>query len=92
MTEQHKTVRCIVSGRVQDVFYRATTRDRAMELGIRGWARNRADGTVEVVMCGDEGSVSALCRWLWEGPPAARVTGVRMEQWSGTTGNDFSVR
>ena len=92
MTEREKTVRCIVSGRVQDVFYRATTADRARELDIRGWASNLADGTVEVVMCGTDASVATLCAWLWEGPPAARVTAVRVEEWSGTTGDGFGVR
>ena len=92
MTDREKTVRCIVSGRVQDVFYRATTADRARGLGLRGWASNLADGTVEVVVCGAEASVAALCAWLWEGPPAARVTGVRVEEWSGSPGEGFSVR
>ncbi len=69
--------RCVVSGRVQGVFYRATTRRRALELGIEGWARNLADGTVEVVASGEAGAVDELCDWLLEGPGAARVTEVR---------------
>lgn len=92
MTDPATTVRCIVSGRVQGVFYRARTAERARGLGIRGWARNLSDGTVEVVMNGAETSVAALCAWLWEGPPAARVTGVRVEEWSGLPGDNFSVR
>ena len=92
MTDAETAVRCIVTGRVQGVFYRVRTAERARELDIRGWARNLSDGTVEVVMHGGEASVSALCAWLWEGPPAARVTGVRVEEWSGSQGDGFSVR
>ena len=92
MTDAETAVRCIVSGRVQGVFYRARTAERAREFNVHGWARNLSDGTVEVVMSGAQASVSALCAWLWEGPPAARVTGVRVEEWSGKPGDGFSVR
>ena len=46
--------KCLVGGRVQGVFYRATAARRARELGIRGHARNLPDGHVEVLACGDE--------------------------------------
>jgi acylphosphatase len=72
--------RCYVSGRVQGVFYRASTRQRAELLGITGYARNLADGRVEVLACGEPGAVAALCEWLREGPPAASVTGVLVEE------------
>ena len=71
--------RCLVAGRVQGVFYRASTRQRALELGVAGFARNLADGRVEVLACGDPGAVQALCDWLWQGPPASRVTSVEVE-------------
>ena len=68
--------RCLVSGRVQGVFYRASTARRASQLGLNGYARNLADGRVEVLVCGAAESVAKLCEWLWEGPPAAEVSGV----------------
>jgi acylphosphatase len=68
--------RCYVSGRVQGVFYRASTRQRALELGCRGYARNLSDGRVEVLAVGDPDAVRALIEWLWQGPPAAHVTDV----------------
>jgi acylphosphatase len=71
---------CRVSGRVQGVFFRAATRDRADELGVVGYARNLPDGTVEVLACGDELAVQTLCDWLWQGPPAAHVTAVTVEE------------
>ena len=69
-------VKFIVSGRVQGVFFRASTRDEALRLGLRGHARNLADGRVEVVARGDDAALADLERWLQVGPPLARVTGV----------------
>ena len=71
--------RCRVSGRVQGVFYRASTRARAQALGVTGHARNLPDGSVEVLACGEPAAVEALCEWLRQGPPAAEVTGVEVE-------------
>ena len=68
--------RCYVSGRVQGVFFRASTRERAQQLGCRGYARNLADGRVEVLAVGEPAAVHALIEWLWQGPPAAQVTDV----------------
>ena len=67
---------CLVSGRVQGVFYRASTGQRARELGITGYAKNLPDGRVEVLACGEPEAVDALCDWLWQGPPAAKVSEV----------------
>jgi len=71
--------RFVVSGRVQGVFYRASTREQAIQLGLDGHARNLADGTVEVLASGAEADLDALQRWLQQGPPAARVESVRRE-------------
>jgi acylphosphatase len=68
--------RSYVSGRVQGVFFRAATRQRAAELGVTGYAMNLADGRVEVLACGDPGAVAQLGAWLWQGPPSAQVTQV----------------
>lgn len=68
--------RCWVSGRVQGVYYRGATQRRARELVVTGYARNLADGRVEVLACGSPEAVDALCVWLWQGPPSARVATV----------------
>lgn len=71
--------RCLVSGRVQGVFFRDSTRERALELGVAGRAVNLSDGRVEVYAAGPADAVEALCRWLRDGPSSARVEEVRCE-------------
>ena len=68
--------RCLVSGLVQGVFFRASTRNRALALGLSGYARNLADGRVEVLVCGPEDAVAGLQDWLEDGPPHAQVSAV----------------
>jgi acylphosphatase len=71
--------RCVVSGRVQGVFYRASAQQQALGSGVSGYARNLADGTVEVLVCGHEAVVLEFIRWLWIGPCAAKVADVKIE-------------
>lgn len=71
--------RCLVSGRVQGVFFRASTARKAKSLGVNGHAINLADGRVEVLAWGESGAVGALCAWLEKGPPAARVDAVEVQ-------------
>ena len=70
------TRKCIVGGRVQGVFYRATAATRARELGVHGHALNLADGRVEVLAHGEPGAVQTFIDWLWTGSSASRVTSV----------------
>jgi acylphosphatase len=68
--------KCVVGGRVQGVFYRASAAQRARELGIRGYAKNLPDGRVEVLAVGDAEIVQAFIEWLWTGSSASKVTSV----------------
>lgn len=65
--------RFIVSGKVQGVWFRASARDQAQALGLRGSARNLADGRVDVLAVGDGAAIDALAAWLRQGPPLAQV-------------------
>jgi acylphosphatase len=65
-----------IEGRVQGVWFRESTRRQAEPLGITGYAKNLADGSVEVLACGDAAALDRLAAWLHEGPPRARVTRV----------------
>ena len=68
--------RFTVSGRVQGVWFRESTRREALRLGITGYAINLDDGTVEVLACGSPEALDALGAWLHEGPPMASVAHV----------------
>ena len=72
-------VRCMVAGKVQGVFFRASTREKARTLQLTGHARNLADGRVEVLACGAKEKVQVLKEWLRIGPPGASVSGVACE-------------
>lgn len=71
--------RFLVSGRVQGVSFRAATREQAERLGLRGHARNLADGRVEVLAIGSDEALERLAQWLRHGPPLARVERVERE-------------
>jgi acylphosphatase len=73
-----KRFHAIILGRVQGVFYRATAREHAKALGIKGFARNLPDGSVELDAQGEEESLRDLLHWCQHGPPGARVDDVKV--------------
>jgi len=81
-----------ISGRVQGVFFRSTTREVARKLGIRGWVRNLPDGRVEVVAEGEKEKLEELLNFLRRGPRAAKVERVKVT-WEDFKGefNDFTI-
>jgi len=82
-----RSARLVIAGRVQGVGYRAWAMHLAVRLGLRGWVRNRADGTVEGLVVGEEDAVAAMIEACWHGPPAARVSEVTV----GDGGDDGST-
>ena len=68
--------RLVISGLVQGVWYRAWTVENAVALGLRGWVRNRGDGSVEALLIGSRSAVDRMAGRCLEGPPKARVTGI----------------
>jgi acylphosphatase len=88
-----KRLHVFVSGRVQGVFFRARTRDRALELGLTGWVRNLADGRVEAMFEGEDADLEAALSWCREGPPRSRPEEVEAS-WTDGTGEfgSFEVR
>jgi acylphosphatase len=71
------TRRFIITGKVQGVYFRHSTRLEAERLAVGGVARNLEDGSVEVIACGSVAAVQELSEWLRRGPPMARVLGVQ---------------
>lgn len=83
----------IVEGRVQGVFFRASTRDNANNIGVNGWVRNLPNGNVEVVACGTSQQLVALEAWLNNGPPTADVSCLKKADWkSAADFTEFSIR
>jgi acylphosphatase len=80
----------IVGGRVQGVYYRATAVRRAQELGLLGYARNLADGRVEVLACGEAQAVEQFVAWLWIGSTASKVTSVETTDIAATSRQNFA--
>lgn len=75
-----KAARFVVGGKVQGVFFRASAREQAMALELTGHARNLVDGSVEVVVYGEEASIDRLETWLRDGPDAAEVDQLYREE------------
>lgn len=73
-------IHCFVSGKVQGVWFRASTQEQAEKLGLTGWARNLSDGRVEVMACGDEDKIALLYEWLKQGPALAKVSNLTREE------------
>ncbi|HEX2029579.1 MAG TPA: acylphosphatase [Nitriliruptorales bacterium] len=93
MGEHTIAKRLTIHGRVQGVFFRASSRDRAREAGAAGWVRNRPDGTVEMWLEGPQDAVASVERWVRDGGPrAARVETVDVEEREPQGHDLFEVR
>jgi acylphosphatase len=84
--------RVVIRGRVQGVFFRVETRERARSLGLAGWVRNNPDGTVEAVFQGERDRVDSMLAWCRRGPAAARVEDVEVEWAEPRTEDGFATR
>jgi acylphosphatase len=69
----------LISGRVQGVWYRASTKDKAEQLGLKGWVKNTYNGNVEAVFEGEEDIVENMIAWCHEGSRLAKVTNVKVD-------------
>lgn len=87
-----KCVRVTVTGRVQGVWYRGWTVEAAQARGLHGWVRNLSDGRVEAVFSGPPAEVDAMVEACRQGPPAARVTTIDVENWAEHPGHGFHQR
>lgn len=87
-------IHVLVTGRVQGVFFRAYTKEKADELGLGGWVRNLADGRVEACLEGEVAAVAEMLDWLaLEGSPHAVVTDVAQQEVAGSCGSEpFTIR
>lgn len=82
--------RCRISGKVQGVWYRAWTVEQANARDLKGWVRNLANGDVEALLVGPQEKVADMIAACNQGPKAARVTNVAVEDFAGDTPLDFT--
>jgi acylphosphatase len=80
-----------ISGLVQGVFFRASTREQAQRIGVSGWVRNLPDDRVEAVFEGTRTTVQQMVDWCHQGPPSAQVDHVDV-QWEEVTGREEGFR
>lgn len=87
-----KSIHILLSGHVQGVYFRASARDRALELDLRGIVRNLRDGRVEIVAQGSESSLERFLEWCWQGPAHAQVDDLQIKDWeAGCEYETFSI-
>ena len=86
-----KTIRLTIKGKVQGVFFRATAKDIADELGIRGWVKNLPDRNVEIKATATEEILQKFIDWCKQGPSKARVDEVIVEELSADEFNGFRI-
>ncbi len=84
--------RVLVTGRVQNVFYRASCAEQAAAEGVHGWVRNLPDGRVEACFEGTRDAVDRMVAWCHQGPPSARVSAVEVHEVEPTGTDSFEVR
>jgi len=86
-----KTIRLTIKGKVQGVFFRATAKDIADDLGVKGWVRNLPDRNVEITATATEEMLQKFIDWCNQGPPKARVDEVIVEELDFQPFNDFRI-
>ncbi|HEY4147736.1 MAG TPA: acylphosphatase [Chitinophagaceae bacterium] len=87
-----QTISLVVSGKVHGVFYRQSTRKKALELGITGTVQNNPDGTVTIIATGPAGQLDKLKEWSKKGPPAAQVQQVEIQAIPLQSFNSFDIK
>jgi acylphosphatase len=83
--------RCVIDGRVQGVFYRASTYEQAVKLGVHGWVRNLPGGQVEALVQGEPAQVERMIDWFWRGPAYSEVISVQCQEESPIDADTFSI-
>ncbi len=82
---------CLITGKVQGVFYRQATKEQALLRGLTGWVKNLPDNSVEAVIVGDEEQVATMLEWLAVGPPRAAVNNLNVSNIEIQPYNSFEI-
>ncbi|HET6766298.1 MAG TPA: acylphosphatase [Chitinophagaceae bacterium] len=87
-----KTIQLLIKGKVQGVFFRATAKDIADDLGVKGWVRNLPDRNVEIRATATEETLQKYIDWCKQGPPKAKVENVSIEELVLEEFNNFKIK
>lgn len=87
-----KTIQLLIKGKVQGVFFRATAKDIADDLGVKGWVRNLPDRNVEIRATATEEALQKYIDWCKQGPPKAKVENVSIEELVPEEFNNFKIK
>jgi len=87
-----KTVSVTVYGKVQGVWFRQSTKEKAIALGLTGWVQNIEDGAVQIVVSGEPGILNEFLEWCSKGPPKARVDNIIVEELNTHSFDHFTIR
>ena len=85
------TAHLLIKGKVQGVYYRASAKDKAIELSLTGWVKNTPAGDVEAVVTGPQTAIQSFIAWCRQGPPAAKVEDIKVTPMPETAFPDFSI-
>lgn len=85
------TVHLLIKGKVQGVFYRATAKEMADEIGITGWVKNTPADSVEIVASGSQQGLQQFIEWCKRGPSRAKVSEVKVDEMDEATFDEFTI-
>ncbi len=91
MNPIQRTISIIITGKVQGVFFRQSAKEKALELGLSGEAKNLRDGNVHIIASGTQEQLAAFTDWCKKGPPRADVTGVEITELSLKLFDQFTI-
>ncbi len=91
MSENIKSLKLIVTGKVQGVFYRKNTQQKAKEFNLVGWVKNNTNGTVEIFIQGHQTDIQKMIDWCWQGPKNAAVSHIEIEESLPKNYSEFNV-
>jgi acylphosphatase len=87
-----KTIQVLVKGKVQGVFFRATAKEKAEELNLKGWVKNSEEGNVEAMVTGEDAALNAFVAWCYKGPLRAQVSEVEVNTVTTVAFTEFKIK
>ena len=87
-----KCIELVIKGKVQGVFFRKHTKDKARQHGVKGFVQNKDDGSVYIIACGEDESIENFSKWCHQGPDAAKVVSIEKQDIPVEMHNEFVIK